>query len=598
MSRNHPHRDVVHPPLSSVALLAGSLVLLPSRAAAQGVTERVSVASNGSQADGQSLLGAISPDGRFLAFESFASNLVPGDTNLVRDVFLRDLSTGSTTRVSVSSSGAEANGESALWRKSISSDGRYVAFSSGASDLVPGDGNGQWDVFVHDLQIGSTIRASLDPAGGESDGNSHYATLSADGRFLAFMSYATNLAPLTSDTLVPQIYVRDMTTGQTVLASVNTAGAQCQGYATHPELSADGRTLVFRSDGTNFVAGETGFIGMQIYVRDLASGVTTRASVSSQGRRAMAYGFETHVPSISADGRLVAFQSRAGNLVPGDDDSSLDVFVHDRLTATTTRVSVSSRGTPGDGDSGGPCLSPDGRFVAFGSDSSDLVPGDGNGHGDAFLRDLLTGSTTRINLRTDGIEGSGAPPDYVDATASSSISQDGRFIAFWSLDTNLVAGDTNGVADTFVHDRAAPLPNAYCLSKVDSRGCAPAMSSAGVPSASGSAAFDVLASSVQSGRRGILFYSLGSDRERLGGGVLCVAPPLRRAAILSSGGNVAAHDCTGSFSFDFNARIRSGVDPDLVPGTVAYAQYFYRDPTGPAGNGTGLSDALRFAIQP
>ena len=564
-----------------------ALLAVGRTAAAQGTTERASVDSGGNQAIGPSIRSAISADGRFVAFESSFSG-----TGL--QVFVRDRSTGSTTPMSVSSSGVAGNSYSVT--ASISADGRYVAFASQASNLVPGDGNDAQDIFVHDRQTGSTLRASVDSAGVESDGYSTFPSISGDGRFVAFGSDATNLTSPPTSHIHPQVYVHDMVTGQTVLASVDGFGAPSQD-STKGVISADGRTVAFHSLGNHMMPGDTGFIGGQIYVRDLAAGVTTRVSVDSLGAPARSLN-GTYAPSISADGRFVAFQSTAANLAPGDDNSHLDVLVHDRLTATTTRVSVSSTGASGDADSGVPQLSADGRFVAFASRATNLVPGDDNGRDDAFVHDRLTGSTTRVSIRTDGVEASGAPFGPFPTTVTDSISADGRFVSFTSPHSNLVDGDTNGFPDIFVHDRAAPLPNAYCLAKVDSRGCAPAMSSAGVPSPSGSAAFDILASTVQSGRRGILFYSLGSDRERFLGGLLCVAPPLRRAAVLNSGGNAAAHDCTGSFSFDFNARIRSGIDPDLVPGTVAYAQYFYRDPTDAAGYGTGLSDALRFTIQP
>jgi Tol biopolymer transport system component len=472
-----------------------------------------------------------------------------------------------------------------------------VAFSSLASDLVPGDGNDVQDVFVHDRQTGTTVRASVDSAGVEGNGRSYFPTISADGRFIAFESSATNFLSPPASSTAPQVYVHDMTTGQTVLGSVNGFGAPVPSSYGHA-ISADGRFLAFHANGSHILPGDSVFIGDGIYVRDLSLSVTTRVSVNSQGVAARTIAGGNRSPSISGDGRFVAFQSPAGNLAPGDDNDDLDVFVHDRLTATTVLASVSGTGELGNAMSGVPKISVDGRFVAFSSRASNLVPDDRNARDDTFVHDFLTGSTTRVSVRTDGLEGSWPGYGPFPTTVADAISVDGRFVAFSSRHSNLVPGDTNGYEDVFIHDRAAPRPNAYCEGKTDSQGCLPSMSSAGLPAVSGSSAFDVRAIPVQSGRLGVLWYSLGPDREPYLGGRLCIARPLRRAVLAASGGNAAAHDCTGSLTFDFNVRIRSGIDADLVPGTVVYAQYFYRDPTDPAGSGTGASDALRFAIQP
>jgi len=580
-------------PLRPPSLLA--LLLLAGIARGQGRTDLVSYSHDGSMIWGASSRSTISPDGRFVVFESYANNLVFGDTNYHVDVFLHDRQTGSTVQSSVSSSGAQADSYPS-YQGTVSDDGRYVAFRSYATNLVPLDRNGVEDIFVHDHWTGTTRRASVDRLGVEANDGSFAPSISGDGRFLAFASIATNLVPDEAPLYLSQVYLRDLEAGGIVIASIDGFGGHV-GTSRDPSLSADGRTIAFHSYGLKVPGDTVQAPGGQIYVRDLTAGVTTRVSVDSQGHPAKSSVWtDTFAPSLSGDGRFVAFQSRAGNLVAGDDESSLDVFVHDRGTATTTRVSVSSSGAPGNGDSDHPHLSADGRFVTFSSLATNLVPDDGNGRQDVFVHDLLTGATTRISVATDGGDGSGGAPSYAEFAAAEGISADGRFVAFSSWYSNLAVGDTNIVGDVFVHDRAAPRPNPYCTAKVDSQGCLPGMSSTGLASASSSVPFEILASPVQAGRRGFLFYSLGPDRESLLGGTLCIARPLRRAAILASGGNAAAHDCTGSLSFDFNAFLRSGVDLDLVPGTVAYAQYFYRDPTDPAG--TGLSDALRFAILP
>jgi len=563
----------------------------------------VSVRTSGVPADGQSWRNSISADGRFVAFESWASNLVPGDTNQTADVFVHDRRTGATTRVSVDSNGTEGNLDSYLGRTpSISSDGRYVVMSSDASNLVPGDTNGVMDVFLHDRQTGSTTRISAGPAGAEATLRSWEPALSADGNRIVFASLDAGLATVTA-AVAPTIYLHDRTSGRNSLVCLATNGAQADGYSLHPAISADGRCVAFRSQATNFFPGDSPQVFSQIYVRDLAAGVTTRVSVDSRGvparpARDHTTFLHTDDPSLSADGRFVGFSSEAGNLVAGDNNSAFDVFLHDRSTGTTTRVSTHPSGGSANGPSSGMRISADARFLAFSSAASDLVPGDTSPGYEAFVHDRLTGTTTRVSVRSDGRQGAGTPPNIAVAAFVDSISEDGRFVTFGSEYSNLVPGDTNATTDIFVHDRASPVPGTYGSAKVDSSGCLPAMSSAGLPSVAGTAAFDVGASPVQSGRTGMLLYALAPNLQRFRGGVLSISPPLRRAAVLATSGNASAHDCTGALAFDFNLRIRSGLDPDLVPGTVAYAQYLYRDPGDPSGFGTGMSDALRFVILP
>jgi Tol biopolymer transport system component len=300
-------------------------LLVPCEIFAEGETTRVSVSSTGVQGNNLSLDKSISSDGRFVAFNSEADNLVVGDSNGFSDIFVHDRQTAQTTRVSVSSTGVQGNGVVGLL--SISSDGRYVAFGSEADNLVVGDSNGSSDIFVH-----------------------------------------------------------DRLTGQTERVSVSSTGVQGNWYS-------------------------------------------------------------VNTPPISSNGRYVAFASGANNLVDGDNNNFYDIFVHDRLTGQTTRVSESSTGTQGNGNCASPSMSSDGRYVTFVSWADNLVVGDSNNYRDAFVHDRQTGQTTRVSVSSTGVQGNG------NCTNPTPISSNGRYVAFTSEADNLVVGDSNGFWDIFVHDR-------------------------------------------------------------------------------------------------------------------------------------------------
>ena len=343
-----------------------------------GQTTRVSVASDGAQGNGDSGQPVISADGRFVAFYSSASNLVPGDTNGVEDVFVHDRLTGQTARVSVASDGAQGNGPS--WGPSISADGRFVAFESRASNLVPGDTNDTTDVFVHDRLTGQTTRVSVASDGREGNSYSWLARISADGRFVVFTSDASNLVP--GDTNGTwDVFVHDRQTGQTTMVSVASDGTPGNGRSIGVSISGDGRFVAFESEASNLVAGDTNGT-WDVFVHDRLTGQTTRVSVASDG----AQGADSSSGGeLSAHGRFVVFFSFASNLVPGDTNERMDVFVHDRQTGETTIVSVASDGAQGNANSSGAAISADGRFVVFTSKASNLVPGDTNGTWDVFV---------------------------------------------------------------------------------------------------------------------------------------------------------------------------------------------------------------------
>jgi len=433
-----------------VVVIGLLLMALAARGAVAdpGITERVSVASDGTEGNGISCPPSIGANGRYVAFRSDASNLVPGDTNATWDVFVHDRQTGETVRVSVGSAGAQANNRSFL--PAISSDGRYVAFISDASNLVVGDTNNGPDVFVHDLVTGETTRVSVASDGSEAsysvDGTVDEPAISSDGRYVAFRSRSTNLVPEDTNGVI-DIFVHDRTTGETARVSVASDGPQANGSSWVAAISADGRYVAFESLASNLVPGDTNG-ECDIFVHDRQTGETTRVSVASDGTQADRWAW---YPSISADGRYVAFESTATNLVTGDTNGAefiedgRDIFVHDRTTGETTRVSVASDGTQSSGGASYECcLSADGRYVTFGSRATNLVPDDTNGCDDTFLHDRVTGETIRVSVTSDGAQASG----YCGA-----INGDGRYVAFESWDANLVPNDTNDALDAFVHDR-------------------------------------------------------------------------------------------------------------------------------------------------
>jgi len=359
--------------------------------ASAGSTTRVSVDSADRQANGPSSAAAISADGRFVAFESDATNLVAGDTNGLTDIFVHDLVARTTTRVSVDSLGRQANGPS--FNPSISSDGRFVAFESSATNLVTGDTNGLPDIFVRDLLTGKTTRASVDSLGRQANGPSYIAAISADGRFVAFESDATNL--VMGDTNGKRdVFVYDMATRATTRVSVDSLGRQANGPSYSAAISADGRFAAFESDATNLVTGDTNG-KRDVFVHDATTQATTRVSVDSLGRQANGPSLSA---AISGDGRFVAFESDATNLVAGDTNGKRDIFVYDMATRATTRASVDSLGRQSNGSSFNASNSADGRFVAFESDATNLVPSDSLLKRDVFVRDLVLGSTVRASV--------------------------------------------------------------------------------------------------------------------------------------------------------------------------------------------------------
>jgi hypothetical protein len=449
-----------------VLILAGGLAMplagpSPVALAGASLTERVSVSSTGGQSDninGRIGRASLSADGRFVAFDSLADNLVPNDTNGVDDVFVRDRSAGTTTLVSASSAGVEGNAASGP--ASISADGRYVAFQSDATNLVPGDTNNASDVFVHDMATGKTIRVSVSSSGAQGNGASFSPAISADGSAVAFASDATNLSP--KGTRPGSVYVHSLVTGKTTLASVSSSGAQNSSFASGPAISANGSVVAFTSFALNLVPNSGTTLIDNVFVHNFTTGKTIRISSTPSGGLANGASYSA---AISGNGDVVAFSSEATNLVPGDTQplTVTDVFAYTISTGTMQRVSVSDSGGQANGASAGPdssvrggadfgpSISADGTLVAFDSIASDLVPGDTNTCSlasawdftvypgecpDVFVRNLVTGVTERVSVASDGTQSN-------DASTDPSISGDGSTVAFFTLASNLGPGDTN-----------------------------------------------------------------------------------------------------------------------------------------------------------
>jgi Tol biopolymer transport system component len=402
----------------------------------------VSISTSGDQASiNASDDPSISSDGTRIAFVSDATNLVAGDTNGKDDVFVHDTSTGTTIRVSVASDGTPANNHSRM--ATISADGTKVAFISWADNLVAGDTNIREDVFLHDLDTGSTSRVSL-----AHDDSQVVATIvstisiDGDGSLVAFVSNSAGF--VANDTNgFRDVFIRDTAAGTTTRASVSwmIPAPDADGHSDAPSLSADGTRIAFHSDATNLsVSGDINGL-TDVYIRNLQMNTTSLASVTTLGGQAS--GGRSINPSLSADGTRVAFESRATNLMGGaDPNNAFDVFLRDTVTGTTTLVSEAATGTWADDGSGAASISGDGTMVAFHSVATNLIAADTNATLDVFVRDLAADATARVSTTDTGAQAAGV-------SDAPSLNGDGSLTAFRSV-APLVPTDTNDTDDAYV----------------------------------------------------------------------------------------------------------------------------------------------------
>ncbi|MDP8930743.1 MAG: DUF6531 domain-containing protein, partial [Actinomycetota bacterium] len=432
-------------PSTSLNALAGRLTVLTLAAslltaaplaspavASTPTTTQVSLTVSGGQPNDNSAARDITPDGRVVLFKSSASNLLGTSQSVGEQLYLRDMDTGAVERVSLNSTGEAAN--AAVAEGAVSADGRFAAFATAASNVVEGDGNGYSDIFVRDGSTGETQRVSVSSSGTEGDKASTSPSISADGRYVAFRSYATNLVP--GDTNgTSDIFVHDGTTAQTSRVSVTSAGGQAElGHSYAPDLSASGQFVAFYSDASNLGGG----LYEDVFVHDRNTGVTELISVPDAASGAAGRGLW---PSISSDGRFVAY-------VDGGHGNTFNVYRRDRHTGVILLTSINSGGAPVAGSHKEPRISGDGRAVAFESDAA-LVAADANAYVDVYLRDFAANSIELVAVNSAGNQGS-------SWSQKGLVSYDSRYVAF-TTGSALVPSDTC-CYDVYRRDRGEQLP--------------------------------------------------------------------------------------------------------------------------------------------
>jgi Tol biopolymer transport system component len=408
-------------------------------------TTRVSVNSAERQADHWTEWASISANGRFVVFDGPPTNLDRRDRDRDYEVFLRDRRTGTTRLVSVGLGGGACN--STCTDAQISANGRVVTFTSHASNLTadPLQRHGTSHVFVRDLDTETNELITVEVDGGPAvGGGAGDPVVSADGRYVAYEGFFPDVVSPRVARNRGHILVRDRLRQTTDLVSVGRDGSEGDGSSGTPAMSADGRVVAFASRASNLVARDRNR-EWDVFVRDLITGGTRRVSVGMGGRQPNG---PSGQPSLSPDGRFVAFRSAASNLVRRDTNGVPDVFVRNMRTGVTRRVSVGAREQQANAASETPLVSAGGRAVAFTSEASNLVAGDTNGVPDVFVRHLVRGFTRRASVGPHGRQASARVGSFLDA-----ITPDMRHVVFGTHSANLVRGDTNGKSDTFVRSR-------------------------------------------------------------------------------------------------------------------------------------------------
>jgi hypothetical protein len=569
---------------SNVGSLAIICMFVPGVSAQNCSFRLVEVSSAGVPGNGYSLHVKVSGDGRWVAFDSISSNLVPGDLNGQPDVFIHDLVTGTSELASLGSNGQQANGLSVVM--DVSADGRHVLFLSFADNLDPQDPETLGDVYVRDRQLGITelISVQLTSAPSVHDAGAT-GSISGDGRFVAFDSSDSNIVAGDSNGY-GDVFVRDRLMAQTMLVSVSSAGVMGDRDSTKPVISADGRKVAFISRATNFHPSGPWTDYFHLYIHDVILGPTIAIDTTPSG--SLGNG-ETNEFALSPDGSTVAFLGYATNLLTTSIFSQGFYKWHESTGIVEPFHFANGRQGIGMGN---PSLSWDGRFVAFNSQYPYWVAKDPNSFPDIFLIDQATG----VNSVVSG-KGPAEPANH--QSLRTSISYDGSVVGFISLATNLVPGTppfTPGHAFVRICD---PTPGTvFCYPTLSPTGCLPAISAQGQPSASAASGHLIEVAKAVNAEVGLFLYgTAGSGVQHFSNGYLCLSGPLVRTPAQSTGGSLPPSvDCTGGLSIDFNAWLANGADPSLAAGMPVYVQAWLRDPAHPAG--ALLSDAVAFVVGP
>ena len=548
------------------SLAIAPFVVFAASATAQSTT-RETVDARGFEVVSGGFDSKITPDGRFVVFASVDPNLVQGDTNANTDIFRRDRSTGEVVLVSRSTSGLQ--GSSFCAEADVSADGRYVVFQTQSPEFMS-EGDLDQDVFVRDITAG-TLRCVSN-----TSGSSLHPSISADGRYVAFASTSASLVAGDTNNAF-DIFVYDLQTSQTTRVSVASNGAQADSHSYHTAISGDGRFVAFESVATNLVAGPPPPGSQQIYVHDVLTGATELVSQAPGGAAQAGY---YSLPSISADGRFVTLLGQATSGINS-------VLERDRLAGQSLVVVQATPGT----HTGGPVpLSADGRYVAFVTDDSTLHPSALPGATCLYVRDMQNGAYASVAIKVDGTPNSGE---------RAAMSDDGRYVTFTSSANNLVIGDTHANTEVFVRDMTAsglPKISTYCEGKINSLNCTPKISASGRATVSGATTLLITATKLINQSNGLLFWGLGAQATPFQGGTMCVSAPRQRTPVQNSGGSSTGVDCSGRYSFDFDANYIAA--HGLSAGMFVHGQYYQRDVGLSAPDNVGLSNAIKFPINP
>ncbi len=405
-------------------------------------TELISRSPGGAVGDGDSQKPSISDNGRYIVYQSRATNLVTDKTTSRSDIFLYDRNTKMTTRINLAYDGSEANSSS--YNPQISADGTVIAFSSTSSNLIDDDTEGLEDIFVYDRSDGTITRVSVNSDDEAGDDDSTYPDISDDGRYIVFQSSSSNLDDEDDNGRI-NIFRHDRQTGKTIRVNYDFLGDISDHDCTYPVISDNGRYVAFQTYSALTPCDDNN--DSDIFLRDINEKTTTLTSVTTYGCVA---NNNSYHPSMSGEARYIAFSTYSTDLeIEDDTNHQQDVYIRDRQEMTTERVSISTNGEEGDGRSVGygGNISSDGRYVVFSTNSSNLIDNDGNGGYDVYARDRTTQMTTREGVGHYWQQGTGDPP-----ANTTVISANGKYIVFDSSSSGIVSGDNNGDWDIFIRD--------------------------------------------------------------------------------------------------------------------------------------------------